>query len=76
MRRPEYLAPPLQYSRHFEQVDDAAVRRRNPQERVARQDAKLADGGGVYLEMRPNGSRYWRLKYRHSGKEKLPALGV
>ncbi len=24
----------------------------------------------------PNGSRYWRLKYRIAGKEKLLALGV
>lgn len=37
---------------------------------------KLADGGGLYLLVNPNGSRYWRLKYRVSGKEKLLALGV
>lgn len=37
---------------------------------------KLADAGGLYLEVFPNGSRYWRLKYRHAGKEKRLALGV
>lgn len=37
---------------------------------------KLADGGGLYLLVNPNGSRYWRLKYRVAGKEKLLALGV
>ncbi|QTL40656.1 tyrosine-type recombinase/integrase [Xenorhabdus budapestensis] len=37
---------------------------------------KLADGGGLYLLINPNGSRYWRLKYRIAGKEKLLALGV
>lgn len=37
---------------------------------------KLADSGGMYLEIRPNGSKYWRLKYRFGGKEKLLALGV
>jgi len=37
---------------------------------------KLSDGGGLYLEIRPNGSRYWRLKYRVHGKEKRLALGV
>ena len=37
---------------------------------------KLADGGGLYLLIRPNGSRYWRLKYRIFGKEKSYALGV
>lgn len=37
---------------------------------------KLSDGGGLYLLVNPNGSRYWRLKYRVAGKEKLLALGV
>ena len=31
---------------------------------------KLADGGGLYLELHPNGSRYWRMKYRFGGVEK------
>jgi integrase len=38
-------------------------------------DYKLADGGGLYLLVRPNGSKLWRLKYRFDGKEKLLALG-
>lgn len=37
---------------------------------------KLADGGGLYLLVNRNGARYWRLKYRVAGKEKLLALGV
>ncbi len=37
---------------------------------------KLSDGGGMYLLVNPNGSRYWRLKYRYMGKEKVLALGV
>lgn len=37
---------------------------------------KLSDGGGLYLLVNTNGSRYWRLKYRIAGKEKLLALGV
>ncbi|EJD6310800.1 tyrosine-type recombinase/integrase [Klebsiella variicola] len=37
---------------------------------------KLSDGGGLYLLVNSNGSRYWRLKYRIAGKEKLLALGV
>ncbi len=41
---------------------------------------KLSDGGGMYLEVMPNGSKYWRQKYRvkESGKlkEKRLALGV
>ena len=37
---------------------------------------KHFDGGGLFLHVFPNGSRYWRLKYRFAGKEKLLALGV
>ena len=37
---------------------------------------KHFDGGGLYLHVMPAGGRYWRLKYRHAGKEKTLALGV
>nr|WP_057929031.1 integrase arm-type DNA-binding domain-containing protein [Burkholderia ambifaria] len=37
---------------------------------------KLFDGGGMFLLVTPAGQRYWRLKYRVNGKEKLLALGV
>jgi integrase len=37
---------------------------------------KHADGGGLYLHITPAGGRYWRLKYRFGGKEKLLAFGV
>ena len=36
---------------------------------------KLFDGGGLFLHLQQAG-RYWRLKYRFGGKEKLLALGV
>lgn len=37
---------------------------------------KLADGAGMYLLVTPAGQKYWRLKYRFGGKEKILALGV
>ena len=37
---------------------------------------KLSDGYGLYLEIRPNGSKYWRLAYRFQKKQKTLALGV
>jgi integrase len=37
---------------------------------------KLFDGGGLYLEVTPSGSRRWRLKYRFAGKEKLISFGL
>ncbi|MBI3903739.1 MAG: integrase arm-type DNA-binding domain-containing protein [Nitrosomonadales bacterium] len=51
----------------------------DPKVKKAKPEAKpykLADGGGMYLEVMPNGSKYWRLKYRFGGKEKKLALGV
>lgn len=37
---------------------------------------KMADGGGLYLEVSVTGGKYWRLKYRVNGKEKKLAIGV
>jgi integrase len=36
---------------------------------------KVADGGGLHLLVKPNGSKLWRLKFRYLGKEKLLSLG-
>ena len=35
---------------------------------------KMYDSHGLYLEVMPNGARYWRFKYRFAGKEKRLAL--
>ncbi len=39
---------------------------------------KLADGGGLYLEITPSGGKYWRMKYRRprDRKEDRLAFGV
>jgi integrase len=37
---------------------------------------KLSDGGGMYLLVKPDGARYWRLDYRFSGRRRTLALGV
>jgi len=37
---------------------------------------KLADEKGMFLLINPNGSKYFRLKYRFASKEKVLALGV
>lgn len=53
-------------------LSDITVRKSKPESKAY----KLSDGGGMYLEIMPNGSKYWRLKYRFNGKEKKLALGV
>ncbi len=37
---------------------------------------KLFDGDGLFLQVMPNGAKYWRMKYRLFSKEKLLSLGV
>ncbi|MCB9978155.1 MAG: DUF4102 domain-containing protein [Rhodospirillales bacterium] len=36
---------------------------------------KMFDGGGLYLEVMPNGSKLWRQKYYYLQKEKRLSLG-
>ena len=55
---------------------DSLTDRRVRQAKVADKPLKLADGGGMYLLLQPDGSRYWRLDYRFGGKRKTLALGV
>lgn len=49
-----------------------AVRNIKPQERIRR----LSDGHGMFVEIHPNGAKYWRFSYRFMGKQKTMALGV
>ena len=37
---------------------------------------KLTDSDGLFLFVTPNGGRYWRMNYRHLGKQKTLAFGV
>lgn len=53
-------------------LTDAEIRRTPLTERAQ----KLFDGGDLYLFIRPNGSRWRRLKFRTAGKEQLLSLGV
>lgn len=53
-------------------LTEIACRNAKPREK----QYKLADANGLYLLVHPNGSKYWRWKYRFLGKEKLLAFGV
>ncbi|HGX3876600.1 tyrosine-type recombinase/integrase [Escherichia coli] len=52
-------------------LTDAKIRAAKPDEK----SYKLADANNMFLLVHPNGSKYWRLRYRHLGKEKTLALG-
>lgn len=45
------------------------------QAKVQAKPYKLADQGGLYILVNPNGSKLWRFNYRHLGKGKTLAIG-
>jgi integrase len=53
-------------------LTDTAIRKAKPTDKPQ----KLADAGGMYLLLKPDDCRYWRMDYRHGGKRKTLALGV
>ena len=53
-------------------VTDTAIKNAKPKEKVY----KLGDSGGLFLLVKPNGKRHWRLKYYHLKRERLLALGA
>ena len=52
-------------------LTDSAIKALAHGERVVRK----ADGGGLYLEVSPRGSKVFRLAYRFGGKQRTLALG-
>jgi len=53
-------------------LTDVTIKNIKPKEK----NIKLFDGGGLYLLVTPIGHKWWRIKYRIAGKEKLFSLGV
>jgi len=53
-------------------LTDAKVRAASATDKPRR----LFDGGGLYLEVSPQGGKWWRLKYRHGQREKRLSLGT
>lgn len=53
-------------------LSDTSIRNTKPVNRPQ----KLFDTGGLYLLLQPTGARWWRLKYRFAGREKLLSLGI
>ena len=53
---------------------DLQIRNLKPDEKDAWYS--LVNGKGLRLLLKPNGQKYWRLKYRFGGKQKTLALGV
>lgn len=52
-------------------LTDIALKKLNPSDRPF----KRADQYGLYILVKPNGSKHWHLKYRFNGKEKLMSYG-
>lgn len=53
-------------------LTDMTIRAAKPGEKTRR----ISDSHGLFIEIRPNGARYWRMAYRFQGKQKMLAFGV
>ena len=53
-----------------------SITRENSECQRLEEDVRLFDGRGLYLEIAPTGSRWWRFTYRFAGMEKRISLGV
>lgn len=53
-------------------LKDVTIKNAKPRDKAY----KLADEKGLYLYIKPNGSKAWRLKYRFLGKEKTLSIGL
>ncbi|EOG8083672.1 integrase arm-type DNA-binding domain-containing protein [Citrobacter sp. CK184] len=53
-------------------LTDIKARSAKPQEK----EYTLVDGDGMFLLIHPNGSKYWRFRFRFGGKQHLMAFGV
>jgi hypothetical protein len=53
-------------------LTDTQVRQARPKEK----EYKLRDERGLLLVVRPNGGKWWRLRYQFQGKEQMISLGV
>ena len=55
-----------------DKLTESAIKEANP----GAKQFKLSDGGGLYLLVHSNGSKYWRFDFRFEGKQKSSSLGV
>jgi len=53
-------------------LTDTLIRNTEPGPKLLR----LTDASGLVLHVQPNGSRWWRLRYRFAGKGKMLSLGT
>jgi integrase len=53
-------------------LTDIAIRNAKPRDKAY----KLFDERGLYIQITPNGGKWWRFKFRFDGKEKLLSLGT
>ena len=53
-------------------LTNTAIRNAKP----SKKSVRLFDERGLYLEISPNGGKWWRFKYSFDGKERRMSLGV
>jgi len=59
-------------AKYTKPLSELEIKKATPSEKVY----TLFDGQGMFLEIMPNGKKYWRLKYQFNSKTKKKGLGV
>ena len=59
-------------ARIIDKLNDPLIKAAKPESK----QYKMADGGGLYLLIHPNGGKYWRMDYRLNGRRCTASFGV
>lgn len=57
-------------------LTDLSIKRAILKVKDSTKTVKISDGGGMYLQIQPNGSKYWRMNSRINRKQITLAFGV
>ena len=52
-------------------LTDLKIKKLQPKEKIYR----LSDGNNLYIEVKPNGLKFWRFRYKIKGKSTMLSLG-
>lgn len=67
--------PPIPGRARFNRLSIALITVITEERRLEKRPYKLFDGGGLHILIKPDGNKWWRMKYRFRGKEQLISLG-
>ena len=62
--------------RPINKLTDLSIKQAVNKAKSSTKTIKISDGGGMYLQVHPNGSQYWRMNCRINGKQITLSFGL